>query len=345
MINIQELDLGGKKVLLRVDFNVAVKKGKMEETFKVTACRETLDYISNQPGAKVALITHFGRPEGKINPEFSLEPLVKEIALLLGRKIVFVKSAAGPEVEEVMSGLNQSEIALLENVRFFPGEESNDEKFSELLAKPFDAYINDAFSVSHRDQASVSGVTKFISLKGAGFNLQKEVLAMEKIKSEVERPAVAIIGGAKIETKLPVIDFFAKHYDYVLVGGKIANEAIDQKKIFPQNVILPEDFIDDRLDLGEKTREKYASILHSAKTIVWNGPTGKFEEEKYAQSSKIILNASLESGAYFVVGGGDTLALLEACGKIDAPSFVSTGGGAMLDYLGGTRMPGIEELN
>ena len=339
---IQEADLKNKKVLLRVDFNVAVENKKVKEKFKIEAAKETLKYLLEKK-FKIALVSHFGRPEGKINPEFSLQQIKNDVANILEIKTFFIKDCLSEEIKNNLDVLGENEILLLENVRFYLGEEENSDDFAQKLAANFEIFINDAFSVSHRDQASVTGVTKFLP-SFAGLRLQKEIVEMEKIKNDFEKPAVAIIGGAKIETKLPIIKFFEEKYSNILVGGKIANEALDQKIEFSEKVILPIDFIDDKLDIGPETLKKFKKIIKSAKTIVWNGPTGKFEEEKYAVSTNEILKAILESHAYVVVGGGETIEVLEKNNALDKISFVSTGGGAMLDYLSGNEMPGIEAL-
>ena len=349
---IQDADVENKKVLLRVDFNVATENGKVKEKFKIEAAKETIKYLLEKK-VKIALASHFGRPEGKKIPEYSLGKIAEDIGNILGVKTKFISDCVGQEVREGLQNIMAGEVLILENVRFYSGDESNDGKFSKKLAENFDIFVNDAFSVSHRDQASVTGVTKFLP-SFAGFRLQKEITEMEKIKNNFSRPAVAIIGGAKIETKLPVIKFFEEKYDYILVGGKIANEALDQGIKFSEKVILPEDFVDDpvksdetsdngasRLDIGPKTIEKFISIISGAKTVVWNGPTGKFEEEKYAVSTEAILEAVISSGAYSVVGGGETIEVLEKYSALARINFVSTGGGAMLTYLSGEPMPGI----
>ena len=339
---IQEADLENKKVLLRVDFNVAVENGEVKENFRIEASKETLVYLLGKK-CKVALASHLGRPEGKVNPEFSLEQIKDDVENVLGVKIKFIKDCLSGEIKNELENLAENEVLLLENVRFYPGDESNDADFASKLATNFEIFVNDAFSASHRDHASVTGVTKFLP-SYAGFLMQKEIEEMEKIKNNFAHPAVAIIGGAKIETKLPVIKFFEEKYDNVLVGGKIANEALDQKIQFSEKVFLPFDFVDDRLDIGPKTLEKFREIIGLAKTIVWNGPTGKFEDEKYALSTNEVLKSVLGSNAYKVVGGGETLEILEknqATSKID---FISTGGGAMLEYLSGKPMPGIDAL-
>lgn len=338
---IQDIDITGKKVILRVDFNVSVEDGKIQESFKIAAAKETLDYLLARD-CKVAMLSHLGRPDGKINPEFSLDQIVTDAEIILGRKITFVSDCIGEKVAEAVKNLGDG-VLLLENVRFYAGDEANDGEFAKKLGENFDVFINDAFSASHRNHASVTGLANVLP-SAAGMRLQEEIHEMTIIKDHPIAPAVAIIGGAKIETKIPVIKFFEEKYDHILVGGKIANEAIDQKIEFSDKVILPIDFIDDRLDIGPKTVEKFKEIIAGAKTIAWNGPTGKFEEEKYAVSSNEILEAVIASGAYVLVGGGETLEILEKNQAMEKITFVSTGGGAMLDYLAGAEMPGIEAL-
>jgi phosphoglycerate kinase len=223
---IQDADVEGKKVLLRVDFNVAIEDQTVKEKFKIKACEDTLRYLLGM-NAKVALVSHLGRPEGQPDPAYTLDPIKDDVGYILGVKVIFCQEAVGKEVMDTVDGLGVGEVVMLENVRFYPGEEINDEKFAEQLAEGFDIFVNDAFSVSHRDQASVTGVTKFLP-SYAGLNLQREIEEMGKVQDDFKRPAVAIIGGAKMETKLPVIKFFEEKYDYVLVGGKIAVEAVDQ---------------------------------------------------------------------------------------------------------------------
>lgn len=328
--------------MLRIDFNVSLENGHVKETFKIKAAQESLDYLLSK-SAKIALVSYFGRPEGKVNPEFSMSQLVGDVQNILGVKVKFIDDCIGNNISEELDKLADGEVLMLENVRFYPGEDANDEDLAKKMAEPFEIFINDAFSQSHRNQASITGITKFLE-SYAGFRLQREIEEMEKIKNNFARPAVAVIGGAKIETKLPVIKFFEEKYDYVLVGGKIANEAIDQKIEFSEKVILPEDYSGERMDIGPKATEKFKEIIKTAKTIVWNGPMGKFEEEKYAIGTQKIFEAIVSSGAYTVVGGGETLEILEKNKAMDKVSFVSTGGGAMLEYLSGGKMPGIEAL-
>jgi phosphoglycerate kinase len=341
---LQDAELSGKKVLLRVDFNVAIENEDAREKYKIQACKESVDYLLSK-NCKVALITHLGRPEGKPDPKFSLKPIADDVERILGVKVKFIDDCVGEKVESGLAELQNNEVLLLENVRFYEGEEKNDPEFAKQLAENFDVFVNDAFSVCHRDQASVTGVAKNLP-NCAGIWLQREIEHLDKIKMNPEHPAVAIIGGAKIETKLPLINNFEKNYDHVLVGGMIANQAIDKKMKFESEVILPVDFSGDgdRMDIGEQTIEKFKKIIKPAKTIVWNGPMGKFEEPPYDRGTKEILNAVIDSGAFSLMGGGESVELLEQENVMDKISFVSTGGGAMLDYLAGNPMPGIEIL-
>lgn len=340
---VQDASLKGKKILLRVGFNVSLKDGNVREKFKIQAAKDTIDYILSQDNVKLALVTHLGRPGGKFNEKFSLKQIVDDIEKILGINIEFIKDCVGDEVRQKLECLENGKLLLLENVRFYPGEASNDKKFAEKLAENFDVFVNDSFSVCHRNQASVTGVAGFLS-SFAGIRLQKEVKNLEKVKNNPERPAIAAIGGAKIETKLPLIRSFEKSYNYVLTGGKIASEAMDRKMKFSNKVILALDFAEDKRDIGEKTIAKFEEIISRAKTIVWNGPMGEFEVPPFDKGTKKILEAIIESGAFSVVGGGESVQVLEENNLLDKISFVSTGGGAMLEYLSGEKMPGLEVL-
>jgi 3-phosphoglycerate kinase len=343
---IQDADVEKKKVLLRVDFNVGVDEGVVKEKFKIEAAKESLDYLLAL-GAKVALFSYMGRPGGKKDSQFSFGPIRDDVEYILGAKVKFVSDCVGEDVKRAMDELLEGEVLLLENARFYLGEDENDDSLAKQMADGFEVFINDAFSQSHRNQASITGITKYLP-SFAGFRLQKEVEEMERIKNNLEHPAVAIIGGAKIETKLPVIKFFEEKCDYVLVGGKIANEALDQNVEFSSKVNLPTDFGAERFDIGSETIARYKEIISYAKTVIWNGPLGKFEDEKFAVGTNEILKAILESQAYVIIGGGETLEVLEKNNikkDIEKRGFVSTGGGAMLTYLSGEKMPGIEVLS
>ncbi|MEI7890887.1 MAG: phosphoglycerate kinase [bacterium] len=340
---IQEGVFLNKKVLVRADFNVAIVDGKIKERFKLEACKKTIEHLSRQDGAKIALISHLGRPEGKVLAEFSLEQVKGELENILGKKIVFVNDCLGAVVEKALADLQDGEIILLENVRFHEGDEKNDPEFGKQLVENFDVFVNDAFSVCHRNQASVTGVAAYLP-SYAGVWLQEEIKNLSRVMHEPEYPSTAIIGGAKIETKLPLIQSFEKAYTHILVGGRVANEAIDQKIEFSPKVILPIDFAEDRLDIGPKTIERFKAIINQSRVIVWNGPMGKFEQSPYDKGTREILDVVIDSDAFTLIGGGESVQVLEENNLMDKVSFVSTGGGAMLEYLSGNLMPGIEAL-
>lgn len=343
--NIKGVDFSNQRVLIRVDFNVELDNvALIAEHFKIEVSRETIDHILTFPGAKVALLTHLGRPDGKREAASSTERLLPLVRKALGREVVFVDECVGEKVEQALNNLPTDSVLLLENVRFSPEEERNDRSFSQALAKPFTVYVNEAFSVSHRSHASTVGVTEFLP-PYAGLRVLKEVEELDRVAALPEHPAIAIIGGAKIETKLPLITALEATYDYILVGGKIANEAIDQNISFSPKVLLPQDFESSlRLDIGPNTITNYIQIIKTAKTIIWNGPLGKFEEKPYNRGTDVILRAILESNAYVVIGGGESLAMLENAGVLRKISFVSSGGGAMLEYLSGKKLPGLVVL-
>lgn len=243
-----------------------------------------------------------------------------------------------------LDALQTGQVLLLENVRFYAEEEKNDGEFAKRLVAPFSHYVNEAFSVCHRAHASVEAVTRLLP-SYAGLRLVEELTELDRVRTAPEHPAIAIIGGAKIETKLPLIQALEQSYDAVLVGGRIANEAIDQKIAFSEKVLLPNDFDSSlRLDIGPQTIGYYTQIIATAKTIIWNGPMGKFEEKPYDIGTDAILHAILESKAYVVIGGGESLAVLEKADAIGKISFVSSGGGAMLEYLSGDSLPGLVAL-
>ena len=292
-----------------------------------------------------------GRPEGKFDPAFSNASVASYLSKLLGVQVNLVENL--DELAEVksMAGLNGASIFMLENLRFWPEEEAGDEAFAQRVAEGFDVYVNDAFSVCHRAHASLVGFPKFTEEKCAGFLLEEEYENLKKVKNEPDHPAVLVIGGAKIETKLPVINFMLKHYDKILVGGKIANEAIDQGIDLGEKVLLPIDFAPagkeaERLDIGVKTSYAFTKEIDQAATIVWNGPMGKFEDEECSNGTKEILRAIAErkEDALTVLGGGETVTAVNNFSSISNFDYVSMSGGAMLEFLSGKEMPGLKAL-
>ena len=339
----RDADVNGKRVLVRVDCNVELDENRdVKEKYKVAAAHHTVEYLLSK-GAKVALATHLGRPNGKPDDVFSVRHIADDVERILARKVHFVDNCVGESVNSALESLADGEILLLENVRFFPGDEENDPEFARALAAPFDVFVNDAFSVCHRDQASVTGVTKFLP-SFSGLHLLDEVKHLTNARERPARPAVAIIGGAKIETKLPIIRMFEKHYDRVLVAGKVSCEAEDEGISFSDAVLLPEDYASGRQDIGEKTLRRFREEILKAKTVVWNGPLGRFENPEYAAGTNMVLESIIESGAFSIVGGGETIIALEEAKAFQKISFVSTGGGAMLEFLSGEALPGLVVL-
>src|SRR3989344_2258076 len=339
--NIGEANFENERVLVRVDFNMELDKiADVQEHFRLNIVKKTIDYIAAFPGTKITLLTHFGRPAGK-DEKWSVKQIVTAVQNALNREVIFVSDCIGESVARALQNLPPNAVLLLENVRFYPGEEANDQTFAQTLAQPFSLFVNEAFSVCHRAHASIVGVPMILP-SYAGFRILKEIEKLDYILVSPQHPAVAIIGGAKIETKLSLIRDFEKNYDAILVGGKIANEAIDQKIVFSDKVLLPKDFDSPmRLDIGPNTIAYFIQIIKIAKTIVWNGPVGKFEEKPYDMGTDAILHALLESDALVVIGGGESLAVLEKAGVINKIGFVSSGGGAMLEYLSGKKLPGL----
>lgn len=319
----------GKKVLVRADFDVPVESGQVEDDTRIKAVLPTLNFLLSKE-AVILILAHLGRPEGK-EEKFSLKPVAKVLKGLLGKKINFLEEPAIQNFET---------INLLENLRFWPGEEGNDINFTKKLSSLGDFYVNDAFAVCHRAHASVVGIPKLLR-SFAGANLEQEVNELSRVLEKPERPLVAIIGGAKIETKLPAIVNLSRVADKVLVGGKLMFEVT--KENLPANVIVANDDLDGK-DIGTTSIDNFSKIIGQAAVVVWNGPLGVFEEEKYASGTKAIAQALVGSRAYAIIGGGDTIAALNKFGLLAKISYVSTGGGAMLDFLAGEKLPGLEAL-
>jgi len=340
---LKNIDFKNKRVLLRTDFNVPLENGAILDDFRIRESLPTIEHILKQDKSKIVIISHLGRPEGKIDPQYSLEPVAKKLGELLKKEVIFIKDILSKEGDEAVRSLESGQVALAENLRFYPQEEAGDEQFAIDLCHHFGVYVNDAFSVSHRAHASIFQIPKF-KPSCAGLLMQKEIEELSKALKPSKRPSIAIIGGAKIETKMPVIENMAQTYDAVLVGGRIAVEAQEQKLKFSENVVLPEDYVDGSLDIGPKTAEKYGMAISSASFLVWNGPMGKFEEEKYVAGSKTVLDALSGSDAWKIAGGGETLEFIHKYNMAGKFDFISSGGGAMLEFLSGTKLPGIEAL-
>lgn len=374
VIKMTDLDLAGKRVLIRADLNVPVKDGKVTSDARIRASLPTIEAALKQ-GAKVMVTSHLGRPtEGEYNEEFSLKPVVDYLKDKLTAPVSLAKDYLnGVEV-------NAGELVVLENVRFNKGEKKDDETLSKQYAALCDVFVMDAFGTAHRAQASTHGVAKFAQVACAGPLLSAELEALGKALDKPARPMVAIVGGSKVSTKLTVLDSLSKIADQLIVGGGIANTFIaaeghpvgrslyeadlvdDAKKLMekcdipvPSDVRVATEFSetaeavlksasdikDDEqvLDIGDVTAERLAEILKNAKTILWNGPVGVFEFPNFRKGTEIIANAIAESEAFSIAGGGDTLAAIDLFDIADKISYISTGGGAFLEFVEGKNCP------
>jgi phosphoglycerate kinase len=372
-----------KRVILRTNFDVPLdKKGQIADDFRIRRGLPTIKYLIDNE-AKVILISHLGRPsEGQ---RFSLEPVAVRLEELLGKKVMFVKDCVGRMVEKAIKNMEPGDVILLENLRFHSGEINNDAHFAKCLASLGEIYINDAFSNCHREHASIVGIHKHLP-SVVGLLLEEEIKILTSVLQKPKRPLVAVLGGAKVETKIPCLMNLLNSADHIVVGGKIApailaakrisisaipldeaaEKELDQLELTNPKLHLPvdalvglrnhqEDYLrqaavgkirneEQMFDIGPETVRIFSDIIQEAKTIIWNGPLGYVEDERFAGGSLAITNAILRSNAFSVVGGGDTNAFLaenNLRGKFD---YVSTGGGAMLDFLSGKKLPGIKVL-
>lgn len=383
-LKMMNVDLSGKKVMIREDLNVPVKDGEITSDMRIRAAIPTIKQALEQ-NAAVIIISHLGRPtEGIYDEAFSLAPVAKRLSELLGQEVPLIKDwLDGVEVEP-------GKVVLCENVRFNVGEKENDEALSKMMGNLCDVYVMDAFATAHRKEASTYGVAQFAPVACAGLLLDKEVSALQKIMENPERPLVAVIGGAKVSTKLKLLNSIAEVVDCLIVGGGIANTFLaaagynvgnslyepelvnDAKKLLtmaesdkihlplPSDVIVAKEFsadsaatdckiagvvADDKiLDIGSQTAAQFTKLLKDAKTILWNGPVGAFEIEQFAAGTRAVALAIAGSSAYSVAGGGDTIAAIEKYNIKDKISYISTGGGAFLTYLESKTLPAVEML-
>lgn len=379
--------LKNKHVLVRVDFNVALENGKIKDDSRIRASLPTIQYLQKK-GAKIILITHLGRPDGKVVPEFSLAPIAKKLQTLLKTKVAFLQDPFGEKEIAQLQKMKNGEVVMFENIRFFLEEEKNDEDFARQLASLAEYVVIDCFAVAHREGASISGIQEYLP-SYAGLLVEKEIINLSKFLHSAKAPCIAVIGGAKIETKLPVIQNLLKITDTILVGGALVNvyfkargydvgkslvdkgfEALSLKLFKSKKIITPIDvMVGDKtgdyirvinigkkphqicrkneaiLDIGPATAALYANYLRTAKTILWNGAMGYFENRSYALGTYTVAEAVAEQKkAFTVVGGGETLEVIEKLKLGPKIDFVSTGGGAMLEYLSGKKLPGLKML-
>ncbi|MDD6678773.1 MAG: phosphoglycerate kinase [Firmicutes bacterium] len=387
--SIEDIDVSGKRVLCRCDFNVPTKDGKITSDKRIVAAMPTIEYLVNH-GAKVILCSHMGKPKGEWKSELSLKVVAQRISELLGKEVIMAADVAGEDAQAKAAALKDGDVMLLENTRFEKGETKNDAELSKKFASLADIFVNDAFGTAHRAHSSTAGVADYLPAV-SGYLVQKEVSIMGKALADPERPFVAILGGAKVSDKLNVINNLLEKVDTLIIGGGMAytflaakgysvgtslldNEKIDYCKemmakaqqrgtqlLLPIDTVVAPAFpspIDapievetvsadaipaDKmgLDIGEKTRELFADAVKNAKTVVWNGPMGVFENPVLAKGTIAVAQALADSSAVTIVGGGDSAAACEQLGFADQITHISTGGGASLEFLEGLELPGI----
>ena len=385
-----DVNVKGKRVFVRVDFNVPMAEGKITDETRIRAAIPTIEALVNA-GAKVILASHLGRPKGEVNEDMRLTAVGERLSQLMNRPVKKLDESIGEAVEKAVAEMQDGDIVLLENVRFHKGEEKNDEELSKAFAKLADVYVNDAFGAAHRAHASTEGITKFVDTAVSGYLMQKELDVLGKALSNPERPFTAIIGGAKVKDKIGVIENLLEKVDHLIIGGGLAytfikaqgysigkslleEDKIELARVFiekakekgvqlhmPVDAVVANEFSKDAetqvvditnipedwmgLDIGPKTAEKYAEIIKNSKLIIWNGPMGVFEMDKFANGTKAVANAMAETEGYTVIGGGDSAAAVEKFGVADKMDHISTGGGASLELMEGKELPGIVALN
>ncbi len=387
-LTLDDLDLAGRRVLVRVDFNVPLDGPSISDDTRIRGALPTIRAILERGGRPI-LLSHLGRPNGAPDPAYSLAPVAAHLRTLLGTPVVFSEATFGEEAEQAIADAPEGAVILLENTRFHAGETKNDPELSRRLAALGDVFVSDAFGAAHRAHASTVGVTAFVEQSAMGYLLQREVEVLGEALDEPERPFVAVLGGAKVSDKLGVIKALLAKVDRLLIGGamsytflkglghevgdsKVEDElTVEARRLFDDargQIVLPADHVvadafeadaasrvvegeierGMALDIGPETREQYRRLLLGAKTILWNGPMGVFEMERFAAGTlavaEALAEATREHGALTIVGGGDSVAAVTQAGYDDDVSHVSTGGGAMLEFIEGQDLPGIAAL-
>lgn len=382
---IEDIDVRGKKVLVRVDYNVPIKDGVVTDDTRIRASLPTLNYLLDH-GAAVILFSHLGRPKEGPDPKYSMKPVAQHLSQILNKPVAFAEDCVGPVAEAAAKALKPGEILVLENTRFYPGETKNDPEIARQMASLADIYVNDAFGSAHRAHASTEGVARYLPAV-AGYLMEKEIRYLGQAIENPKRPFIAILGGAKISDKIGVIRNLLQKADQILIGGGMANtffkaqgypmgdslvedEALDTarellnlggtKLRLPVDVVIANRFDNEAeskvmpmgpipdgwrvLDIGPETVAAFSKALQHAGTVVWNGPMGVFEFEKFAQGTFGIARAVAECGAVTIIGGGDSVAAINAAGLAEKITHISTGGGASLEMLEGLVLPGLAAL-
>lgn len=344
MKTLREFELKQKRVLVRCDFNVPLsEKGEILDDFRIRQTLPTINYLIEKE-AKVILMSHLGRPQGRVVEELRMTPIQDRLMEYLDISITKAPDCVGKEIEKWTKEMQPGEILLLENIQFNPGEKKNDQNFAKTLASYGDIFIMEAFGQAHRNYASIASIPKYLP-SGAGFLLEKEIKILSDLIKNPQKPLIAIIGGAKAEEKAGLINKISEEADFVLIGGLIQRE-IKGKNIqikYPQKIIGPVDEIEGK-DIGPKTIELFKEEISSAKTIFFNGVLGMVEKEEFSKGTEEILKAIAKTNSFSIIGGGDMTQVINKLGLIDKFSHVSTGGGAMLEFLSGEKLPGIEAL-
>ena len=388
-MTVKDLQVQGKRVLVRVDFNVPVDdSGKITDDRRIKAAIPTIRRLV-EGGGKVILVSHFGRPKG-FDAKLRMDNIAKRLQELMGKKVTKVDDCIGEEVKKAVAAMNEGEIVLLENVRFYKEETTNDPEFARQLAEVADLYVNDAFGAAHRAHASTEGVTKHLQPAAAGLLIEKELNIMGKAITDPERPLVSILGGAKVADKLGVITNLLNKVNTLLIGGGMAytflkakgleigrslldaeridfaKEMMEQAKVkgvkllLPVDVVVTDDFKNPTMhkivtveaipaalqgvDIGPETIKLFSEAIKEAKTVIWNGPMGVFENPDFAVGTNAIAKAMAEADATTIVGGGDSAAAVEQLGYAPQMTHISTGGGASLEFLEGKQLPGVVAL-
>ena len=385
----KDIDVNGKRVFVRVDFNVPMEEGNITDDTRIRAALPTIQHLVNA-GAKVILASHLGRPKGEVKEDMRLTAVGSRLAELIGQPVTKLDESIGEAVEAAIAQMQDGDIVLLENVRFHKGEEKNDEELAKAFASLADVYVNDAFGAAHRAHASTEGIAKYVPAV-SGLLMEKELEVLGKALSNPERPFTAIIGGAKVKDKIGVIENLLDKVDHLIIGGglsftfikaqgyDIGKSLLEEDKIelarsfiekakekgvqlhMPVDAVVANEFSKDAetqvvnvdsipsdwmgLDIGPKTAELYAEVIKNSKLIIWNGPMGVFEMDKFANGTKTVADAMAATAGYTIIGGGDSAAAVEkfeVAGKMD---HISTGGGASLELMEGKALPGIVALN
>ncbi len=384
-------NLNEKIVLLRLDLNVPLKNGKITDQTRIDKILPIINFLIKKK-SKILVISHVGRPKGKINKDLSLKPICESLEKKIDQKVILIKDDILKLKRENLFNNSKEQIIFLENIRFYEQEEKNDINFSRQLSKLADIFVNDAFSCSHRAHASVCKITEFLP-SFAGLQLENEINALKKVTTEIKKPITCIIGGSKISTKIGIIKNLIPKFDSIIIVGGMANNILNYKGypigksikenncdtiindifktieshsckiIYPEDVVIGKNFEDEAeikelnnvknddliLDIGPKTVNKIKDIIENSKTVLWNGPAGYFENPSFAKGSyeiaKKIVEKNKDNTIFSVAGGGDTIAVLNQINLIGHFNFVSTAGGAFLEYLEGKELPGIKALN